>query len=98
MEKHDDWFWPMVDNLRHGIENQGKFAEHHLGSALWLTTLLFFAFFQFFCYAWIVKKAGFSWAWSLLLLVPCINWIVVPWFAFAKWPALKSKRSVKSRS
>ena len=35
----------------------------------------------------VAKKAGFSRWWSLILLVPLINLIMVWVFAFMKWPA-----------
>ena len=37
--------------------------------------------------AWrIAKKAGYSGALSLLLLIPLVNIVVIWIFAFAKWP------------
>ena len=38
----------------------------------------------------VVKKAGFSRWWSLVLIVPLINLIMVWVFAFMEWPAEKS--------
>lgn len=38
----------------------------------------------------VVKKAGFSRWWSLLLIVPVINLIMVWVFAFMEWPAEKN--------
>jgi len=38
----------------------------------------------------VFKKAGFSRWWSLLLIVPLINLIMVWVFAFMAWPAEKS--------
>jgi membrane protein DedA with SNARE-associated domain len=38
----------------------------------------------------VVKKAGFSWWWSLILLVPVINVVMVWRFAFMEWPAEKN--------
>ncbi|MES1198363.1 MAG: hypothetical protein ABUS48_00075 [Pseudomonadota bacterium] len=52
---------------------------------IWLVVVAFFIF----CYWKIFTKAGFSGALSLLLLVPIANLIVIIWFAFADWPALK---------
>ena len=37
----------------------------------------------------VVKKAGFSRWWSLLLIVPVVNLMMVWVFAFMKWPAEK---------
>ncbi len=38
----------------------------------------------------VVKKAGFSRWWSLILILPLINLIMVWVFAFMKWPAEES--------
>ena len=38
----------------------------------------------------IFKKAGFSPALSLLLLVPIANIVIIFYLAFADWPALKN--------
>mgnify|MGYP005854129737 CR=1 FL=1 len=37
----------------------------------------------------VVKKAGFSRWWSLILLLPLINLIMIWVFAFMEWPAEK---------
>lgn len=34
----------------------------------------------------IVKKAGFSGAWSLLMLVPVVNFFAIWVFALMRWP------------
>ena len=47
--------------------------------------LAIFAFF-IFCYWRIWSKAGFSGAWSLLMLVPIANIVSIIYLAFAKWP------------
>lgn len=52
---------------------------------VWLAVVVFFIFL----YWKIFSKAGFSGWISLLLLVPIVNLIVIIWFAFADWPALK---------
>jgi hypothetical protein len=36
----------------------------------------------------ITAKAGFNPAWSLLLLVPLVNFVFIYYLAFAKWPSL----------
>lgn len=38
----------------------------------------------------VAKKAGFSRWWSLVLIVPLINLIIVWVFAFMEWPAEKN--------
>ncbi len=38
----------------------------------------------------VVKKAGFSGWWSVVLIVPLLNLIMVWVFAFMEWPAEKS--------
>jgi uncharacterized membrane protein YhaH (DUF805 family) len=37
----------------------------------------------------IVKKAGYSGWWCLILLVPLVNLIMIYVFAFANWPVLR---------
>lgn len=37
------------------------------------------------------QRAGYSGALSLLMLVPLVNLIVLLWFAFADWPALRAR-------
>jgi uncharacterized membrane protein YhaH (DUF805 family) len=39
----------------------------------------------------IFTKAGYTGWWSLLVLIPLVNVIVVYIFAFSSWPALKGK-------
>ena len=39
----------------------------------------------------IFTKAGYSGAWSLLMLIPLVNVIVFYVFAFSSWPALKER-------
>jgi len=41
----------------------------------------------------IARKAGYSRWYSLLLLVPLVNVVVVWIFAFSKWPALEKEGS-----
>ena len=60
----------------------GTFSIWH-----WLIVFLVIAFI-----VWpgvrILHKAGYSGWWSLLMLVPLVNIIVIWLFAFAKWPRL----------
>lgn len=55
-----------------------------------IVTLLITLFF-IFIYWKIFSKAGYSGALSLLLLVPIANLIVIVWFAFADWPAIRHR-------
>ena len=41
----------------------------------------------------IFRKAGYSGFLSALMLLPVVNLIVLFWFAFSAWPALRSKNS-----
>jgi uncharacterized membrane protein YhaH (DUF805 family) len=45
-------------------------------------------------FARIARKAGFSGWWSLVMLVPLVNVVMIWVFAFVKWPAEASKESV----
>lgn len=40
----------------------------------------------------IFQRAGYSGAMSLLLIVPLVNIIVMFWFAFTEWPALRGRQ------
>lgn len=35
----------------------------------------------------IIQKAGYSWGWFLLALIPVINLVALWVFAFSKWPS-----------
>jgi len=58
----------------------------------WFYLLL--PFFGLFC-LWlgyrILEKAGFDGRWTLVLLVPVANIIMIWVFAFSKWPNLQAK-------
>ena len=44
--------------------------------------------------AWrILRRTGFSGAWSLLLLIPLVNLVVVYVFAFTDWPVERRARA-----
>ncbi|MCL4794639.1 MAG: hypothetical protein KJZ84_08755 [Bryobacteraceae bacterium] len=36
------------------------------------------------------ERAGYSGALSLLMFIPLVNLIVLVWFAFSEWPALRA--------
>jgi hypothetical protein len=38
----------------------------------------------------IFERAGYSGALSLLMFIPLVNLIVLVWFAFSDWPALRA--------
>ena len=40
----------------------------------------------------ILHKAGYSGWWSMLMLVPLVNFIMIYVFAFADWPSLRAYR------
>jgi hypothetical protein len=46
----------------------------------------------------VVKKAGFSRGWALLLLVPLVNLVAIWIFAFIRWPALSRKTASNAGS
>ncbi len=41
----------------------------------------------------ILKKAGYSGWWSVTILVPYLNIIMIWLFAFSKWPSMQSKNA-----
>jgi hypothetical protein len=58
--------------------------------ALLITILLVLSYCKIF------KKAGYSWAWGLLWLVPFGNIILPLVLAFGDWPIIKDIRKLKS--
>lgn len=58
------------------------------GISIWqILILLIIVAIPFLLFGPIAKKAGFSKWWSLLMIIPFINLIVLWIFAFIKWPA-----------
>jgi FHA domain len=51
-------------------------------------SLAIFAFF-IWCYVRIIRRAGYSGWWVLILLVPVVNIVMVWVFAFSNWPVLR---------
>jgi hypothetical protein len=45
----------------------------------------------------IFQRAGYSGALALLMVLPLVNLIVLLWFAFADWPALKAAQAEAPR-
>jgi len=41
-------------------------------------------------FAPIARKAGYSGWWSLLMIIPLVNLVMIWVFAFAKWPVEKA--------
>lgn len=65
----------------------------------WLIALLGFAAFVFFawCYVRIIRRAGYSGWWALILLVPVVNLVMIWVFAFSTWPALRGAGGIAAR-
>lgn len=64
----------------------GAFSIWH-----WLVLVVFFGI-AWIIPAWmIVKKAGYSPAWSLLGFIPILNVLLLWVFAFIQWPSLKNR-------
>jgi hypothetical protein len=62
------------------------------GISIWqLIIILFIILISLLIFRPIVNKAGYSGWWALTMLVPLVNLIMIWVFAFAKWPAEKSK-------
>ena len=59
--------------------------------ALIMTILMVWAFCRIF------KKAGYSWAWGLLWLVPVGNVIAPLMLAFGEWPIHKEMQKLKEQ-
>jgi uncharacterized membrane protein YhaH (DUF805 family) len=63
--------------------------------SLWHSVILLLPLAIIGVYFWmmvrILNKAGYSGWWSLLMLVPLVNIVMIWVFAFADWPALKAR-------
>ena len=53
-----------------------------------LVSFLLFALI-FYAITRIAQRAGYNWAWALLMCIPVLNFIVVCFFAFRTWPIEK---------
>jgi hypothetical protein len=62
-----------------------------MGISIWqLIIVLVLVVIPILVFGPVAKKAGFSRWWSLILIVPLINLIMVWVFAFMEWPAEKN--------
>jgi hypothetical protein len=63
------------------------------GTLIYLVIMIVFiaAYWQMF------KKAGYSGALSLLLLVPLANVVLILWFGFSEWPVVRENRELRGR-
>jgi len=54
-------------------------------------SLVSFLMFALLYYAIIriVQRAGYHWAWALLMFIPVLNFVIVCFFAFRTWPIEK---------
>ena len=59
------------------------------GALVSLIIIGVFLVIYFFPLVKILHKAGYSGWWSVLILVPIVNLIMLYVFAFADWPALR---------
>ncbi len=66
------------------------------GLGLLITLLTVFAIVGFFLwlYARVARKAGYSGWWSLTMLVPVVNVVMLWVFAFADWPSQKRHKNI----
>jgi hypothetical protein len=51
----------------------------------WIIVLIFSAVFVVPCWR-IVRRAGYSGAWSLVTMVPLLNIVMLWVFAYVRWP------------
>lgn len=63
--------------------------------SLWHSVILLLPLGVIALYFWmivrILNKAGYSGWWSLLMVVPLVNIVMVWVFAFADWPAIRAR-------
>ena len=62
----------------------------------WALVVLATVVISIIAFCSICRKAGFSWALGLLVLVPVGNLILILYLAFADWPILKRLRGLES--
>ena len=70
-----------------------------IGGAVLFGMIIYLAIFIIFVAAYwqMFKKAGYSGALSLLLLVPLVNIVMILWFGFSEWPVVRENRELRSR-
>lgn len=61
-------------------------VEISIGKSLLIFLLVLVVVLVVLIFGTVVKKAGFTRWWSLLLFVPIVNLIMIWIFAFSKWP------------
>lgn len=54
--------------------------------------------FFIWCYVRIIRRAGYNGWWCLILIVPIVNFVMIWVFAFADWPALRGRGSMRRAS
>lgn len=65
---------------------------HEPHSSLIYVIALLVALVTLYAYLRIIRRAGFSGWWILVMFVPVVNLIMLWVFAFVEWPALKRDR------
>ena len=56
--------------------------------------VLITAVFYLWLHARILHKAGYSRLWSLVMILPPVNIVMIWVFAFADWPALNRQKEI----
>lgn len=54
-------------------------------SAFWFVFLALFLF-QMYCYWRVAVKSGYPGAYSLLMLIPLVNFVIMLMWVFSEWP------------
>ena len=84
----------MAPQCVEAIEQVAPFAGA-IAAVLIIFAVLVFATVKVLIYCLIFRKAGYSWALGLLMLVPVAN-IIMPFvLAFGDWPICKEIRALK---
>ncbi len=68
-----------------------------LGAALLAMILVVVAAVKTWIYCMVFHKAGYSWAWGLLILVPVANVIIPFVLALGDWPVRRELRRLKQQ-
>ena len=71
--------------LQYESHDHGAAAFFALLSTFWFVFLALFIF-QMYCYWRVAAKSGYPGAYSLLLLIPLVNIVIMLIWVFSEWP------------
>jgi hypothetical protein len=78
-------FVPIVALLSDGNDQMATHAILAALSAFWFVFVALFIF-QMYCYWRVAQKCGYPGAYSLLVLIPLVNIVIMLMWVFSEWP------------